>query len=68
LAGHKPEHYAKSEAIMESLKDSYTPKFKKLIHLKKKREAKERREFTLERRLKNKIIGQEPAIATVASG
>lgn len=36
--------------------------------LAREKEAEEKRKFPLELRLKEKIIGQEAAIATVASG
>jgi ATP-dependent Clp protease ATP-binding subunit ClpB len=36
--------------------------------MKKKREAEERRKFPLEQRLKQRIVGQEGPITTVASG
>jgi hypothetical protein len=36
--------------------------------LKKKKEAEERRKFPLEQRLKQKIVGQEGPISTVAAG
>lgn len=50
---------------MKRLIESYATKYE---DLKKEREAEERRKFPLELRLKEKIIGQEAAIATVASG
>ena len=50
---------------MKTLIESYTTKYE---DLKKEKEAEERRKFPLELRLKEKIIGQEAAIATVASG
>jgi len=37
-------------------------------NIKKKRELEERKRFPLEKRLKEKIVGQENAIKVVASG
>lgn len=50
---------------MKTLIESYTLKYEEL---KKEKEVEEKRKFPLELRLKEKIIGQEAAIATVASG
>lgn len=64
LAGHKPVDYANSDA-MKQLIQSYATKYEDRM---KEKEAEEKRRFPLELRLKEKIIGQEAAIATVASG
>lgn len=63
VAGHKPVDYANSTA-MKQLIESYTTKYE---DLRKEQEAEEKRKFPLELRLKEKIIGQESAIGTVAS-
>ncbi|XP_060799404.1 mitochondrial disaggregase isoform X3 [Neoarius graeffei] len=61
--GHTPLSYAK-EGEMHTLLKEYEGKF---MEEQKKREVEERRRFPLEHRLKEHIIGQEGAIATVAS-
>lgn len=43
-------------------------RFLQVDELRKKREAEERRKFPLEQRLKQRIVGQEGPISTVASG
>ncbi|XP_057377244.1 mitochondrial disaggregase-like isoform X4 [Daphnia carinata] len=63
LSGHKPIDYANSDA-MKKLLESYIAKYEDLM---KEKAAEERRRYPLELRLKEKIIGQEAAIATVAS-
>ncbi|EFX86089.1 hypothetical protein DAPPUDRAFT_313073 [Daphnia pulex] len=63
LGGHKPIDYANSDAMRELL-ESYIIKYEDMV---KERAAEERRKYPLELRLKEKIIGQEAAIATVAS-
>ncbi|XP_058270087.1 mitochondrial disaggregase isoform X2 [Hemibagrus wyckioides] len=61
--GHTPLSYAK-EGEMHTLLKEREGKF---MEQQKQREAEERRRFPLEWRLKEHIIGQEGAIATVAS-
>ncbi|XP_026994645.2 caseinolytic peptidase B protein homolog [Tachysurus fulvidraco] len=61
--GHTPLSYAK-EGEMHTLLKEREEKFKEE---QKQREVEERRRFPLEYRLKEHIIGQEGAIATVAS-
>ncbi|XP_028913893.1 LOW QUALITY PROTEIN: caseinolytic peptidase B protein homolog [Ornithorhynchus anatinus] len=61
--GHTPLDYAREGEVMKLLKISET-KFQEEQH---KREAEERRRFPLEQRLKEHIIGQESAIATVGA-
>ncbi|KAK3561244.1 hypothetical protein QTP86_030592 [Hemibagrus guttatus] len=61
--GHTPLSYAK-EGEMHTLLNEHEGKF---MEQQKQREAEERRRFPLECRLKEHIIGQEGAIATVAS-
>ncbi|BET01516.1 AAA domain (Cdc48 subfamily) [Nesidiocoris tenuis] len=62
-SGHTPVALAK-DAEMKTLLESEVEKFQLA---EKEREAEERRKFPLEQRLKQFIIGQEAAIATVAS-
>ena len=64
LSGHKPADYSRSDA-MKKLLESYATKYENRM---KEREAEEKRKFPLEKRLKEKIIGQETAIAAVAAG
>ncbi|XP_022084480.1 caseinolytic peptidase B protein homolog isoform X2 [Acanthaster planci] len=61
--GHTPVQYAKS-ATMKELLQKHETDFK---ILEEQRAAEERRKYPLEQRLKEHIIGQEGAIATVAS-
>ncbi|XP_072170827.1 mitochondrial disaggregase-like [Diadema setosum] len=61
--GHKPVQYAKDNATKELLRE-YADKFKSI---QAERAAEERRRYPLEQRLKEHIIGQEGAIATVAA-
>ncbi|XP_038056781.1 caseinolytic peptidase B protein homolog isoform X2 [Patiria miniata] len=62
-SGHTPVQYAKSTVIKELLQ-KHEKDFKLL---EEQRSAEERRRYPLEQRLKEFIIGQEGAIATVAS-
>uniref|UniRef100_A0A4X2LYY2 ClpB family mitochondrial disaggregase n=1 Tax=Vombatus ursinus TaxID=29139 RepID=A0A4X2LYY2_VOMUR len=62
--GHTPMDYARDGEVMKLLKASET----KYQEKQRKREAEERRRFPLEQRLKEHIIGQESAIATVGAG
>ncbi|XP_040613659.1 caseinolytic peptidase B protein homolog isoform X3 [Mesocricetus auratus] len=61
--GHTPVDYAREGEVMKLLKTSET----KYMEKQRKREAEERRRFPLEQRLKEHIIGQESAIATVGA-
>ncbi|XP_030745726.1 caseinolytic peptidase B protein homolog isoform X2 [Sitophilus oryzae] len=61
-AGHKAVLYAKEGPIKELLEQK-TEKFEELL---RQKEVEERRKFPLEDRLKQYIVGQEAAIATVA--
>ncbi|XP_071786928.1 mitochondrial disaggregase-like [Asterias amurensis] len=61
--GHIPVQYAKS-VVMKELLQNHEKDFK---ILEEQRAAEERRRFPLEQRLKEFIIGQEGAIAMVAS-
>ncbi|XP_051048356.1 caseinolytic peptidase B protein homolog isoform X2 [Phodopus roborovskii] len=61
--GHTPLDYAREGEVMKLLKTSET----KYMEKQRKREAEERRRFPLEQRLKEHIIGQESAIATVGA-
>ncbi|XP_041358486.1 caseinolytic peptidase B protein homolog [Gigantopelta aegis] len=61
--GHKPIDYVRDSQIKDVLVE-YEKKFKKI---KSQKEAEERRKFPLELRLKERIIGQESAINTVAA-
>nr|XP_054754780.1 caseinolytic peptidase B protein homolog [Lytechinus pictus] len=61
--GHTPIQYAKGQAIKQLLEE-YDKKFS---DLQAKKAAEERRRFPLEQRLKEFIIGQDGAIATVAA-
>ncbi|XP_048217588.1 caseinolytic peptidase B protein homolog isoform X2 [Perognathus longimembris pacificus] len=61
--GHTPLDYAREGEVMKLLKSSET----KYMEKQRKREAEERRRFPLEQRLKEHIIGQESAIATVGA-
>ncbi|XP_053912711.1 caseinolytic peptidase B protein homolog isoform X4 [Cuculus canorus] len=61
--GHTPLDYAREEEIKNLLKASEI----KFQEEQRRREAEERRRFPLEQRLKEHIIGQESAIATVGA-
>ncbi|XP_065437913.1 mitochondrial disaggregase isoform X2 [Chrysemys picta bellii] len=61
--GHTPLDYARDGEVMKLLKASET----KFQEEQRKREIEERRRFPLEQRLKEHIIGQENAIATVGA-
>ncbi|GCC17456.1 hypothetical protein chiPu_0017560 [Chiloscyllium punctatum] len=61
--GHTPVDYAREGQIKTLLKEAEV----KYQEEQRKREAEERRRFPLEQRLKEHIIGQETAIATVAA-
>uniref|UniRef100_A0A8C3SXY6 Mitochondrial disaggregase n=1 Tax=Chelydra serpentina TaxID=8475 RepID=A0A8C3SXY6_CHESE len=61
--GHTPLDYARDGEVMKLLKASET----KFQEEQRKRELEERRRFPLEQRLKEHIIGQENAIATVGA-
>ncbi|XP_004480183.2 mitochondrial disaggregase isoform X1 [Dasypus novemcinctus] len=61
--GHTPMDYAREGEVMKLLRTSEA----KYQEKQRKREAEERRRFPLEQRLKEHIIGQENAIATVGA-
>ncbi|XP_038674399.1 caseinolytic peptidase B protein homolog [Scyliorhinus canicula] len=61
--GHTPVDYAREGEVKKLLKEAEV----KYQEQQRKREAEERRRFPLEQRLKEHIIGQETAIATVAA-
>ncbi|TKC35930.1 hypothetical protein EI555_003965 [Monodon monoceros] len=61
--GHTPLDYAREGEVMKLLRTSEA----KYREKQQKREAEERRRFPLEQRLKEHIIGQESAIATVGA-
>uniref|UniRef100_A0A4W2GV44 ClpB family mitochondrial disaggregase n=1 Tax=Bos indicus x Bos taurus TaxID=30522 RepID=A0A4W2GV44_BOBOX len=61
--GHTPLDYAREGEVMKLLRTSEI----KYQEKQRKREAEERRRFPLEQRLKEHIIGQESAIATVGA-
>lgn len=61
--GHTPLDYAREGEVMKLLKSSEI----KYQEKQRKREAEERRRFPLEQRLKEHIIGQESAIASVGA-
>ncbi|XP_072900443.1 mitochondrial disaggregase [Hemitrygon akajei] len=61
--GHTPVDYAREGEVKKLLKEAEV----KYQEQQRKREAEERRRFPLEQRLKQHIIGQETAIATVAA-
>ncbi|XP_036882169.2 mitochondrial disaggregase [Manis javanica] len=61
--GHTPLDYAREGEVMKLLKTSEA----KYQEKQRKWEAEERRRFPLEQRLKEHIIGQENAIATVGA-
>ncbi|KAM4789370.1 mitochondrial disaggregase isoform 3-T3 [Cyanocitta cristata] len=61
--GHTPLDYAREGEVMNLLRASEV-KFQEEQH---RREVEERRRFPLEQRLKEHIIGQESAIATVGA-
>lgn len=61
--GHTPLDYAREGEVMKALKTSAV----KLQEEQRKREIEERRRFPLEQRLREHIIGQENAIATVGA-
>ncbi|KAM6288621.1 mitochondrial disaggregase isoform 2-T2 [Spheniscus humboldti] len=62
--GHTPLDYAREGEVKSLLKASET----KFQEEQRRREVEERRRFPLEQRLKEHIIGQESAIATVGAG
>uniref|UniRef100_A0A674G876 ClpB family mitochondrial disaggregase n=1 Tax=Taeniopygia guttata TaxID=59729 RepID=A0A674G876_TAEGU len=62
--GHTPLDYAREGEVMNLLRASEA-KFQEEL---RRREVEERRRFPLEQRLKEHIIGQENAIATVGAG
>ncbi|KAM8821590.1 mitochondrial disaggregase [Eudromia elegans] len=61
--GHTPLDYAREGEVMKLLKASET----KFQEEQRRREMEERRRFPLEQRLREHIIGQESAIATVGA-
>ncbi|XP_054663562.1 caseinolytic peptidase B protein homolog isoform X2 [Grus americana] len=61
--GHTPLDYAREGEVMNLLKASET----KFQEEQRRKEVEERRRFPLEQRLKEHIIGQESAIATVGA-
>ncbi|KAM9319730.1 mitochondrial disaggregase [Gastrophryne carolinensis] len=61
--GHKPVDYAREGELKKMLKE-WEAKFQVQ---QQRRELEERRRFPLEQRLKEHIVGQESAIATVAA-
>ncbi|KAM9247917.1 mitochondrial disaggregase [Leptosomus discolor] len=61
--GHTPLDYAREGEVMNLLRASE----KKFQEEQRRREVEERRRFPLEQRLKEHIIGQESAIATVGA-
>ncbi|XP_012581025.1 PREDICTED: caseinolytic peptidase B protein homolog isoform X1 [Condylura cristata] len=61
--GHTPLDYAREGEVMKILRASEA----KYQEKQRKREAEERRRFPLEQRLREHIIGQENAIATVGA-
>ncbi|KAM9020769.1 mitochondrial disaggregase [Ara ararauna] len=61
--GHTPLDYARDGEVKDLLKAAET----KFQEEQRRREAEERRRFPLEQRLKEHIIGQESAIATVGA-
>ncbi|KAM6100497.1 mitochondrial disaggregase isoform 2-T2 [Theristicus caerulescens] len=61
--GHTPLDYAREGEVMSLLKASEA----KFQEEQRRREVEERRRFPLEQRLKEHIIGQESAIATVGA-
>uniref|UniRef100_A0A8C3CL48 Caseinolytic mitochondrial matrix peptidase chaperone subunit B n=1 Tax=Cairina moschata TaxID=8855 RepID=A0A8C3CL48_CAIMO len=61
--GHTPLDYAREGEVMNLLRASET----KFQEEQRRREIEERRRFPLEQRLKEHIIGQESAIATVGA-
>ncbi|XP_010212847.1 PREDICTED: caseinolytic peptidase B protein homolog, partial [Tinamus guttatus] len=61
--GHTPLDYAREGEVMKLLKASET----KFQEEQRRRELEERRRFPLEQRLREHIIGQESAIATVGA-
>ncbi|KAM7131106.1 mitochondrial disaggregase isoform 2-T2 [Ciconia maguari] len=61
--GHTPLDYAREGEVMSLLRASET----KFQEEQRRREVEERRRFPLEQRLKEHIIGQESAIATVGA-
>uniref|UniRef100_A0A8C8ZFH1 ClpB family mitochondrial disaggregase n=1 Tax=Prolemur simus TaxID=1328070 RepID=A0A8C8ZFH1_PROSS len=61
--GHTPLDYAREGEVMKLLRTSEA----KYLEKQRKHEAEERRRFPLEQRLKEHIIGQESAIATVGA-
>ena len=62
-SGHAPADYAKDDEMRQLLSAAG----QKLAAEQKAREAEERRRFPLEKRIKEKLVGQDGAIATVAS-
>ncbi|XP_054020837.1 caseinolytic peptidase B protein homolog [Dryobates pubescens] len=61
--GHTALDYAREGEVMNLLKASET----KFLEEQRRRELEERRRFPLEQRLKEHIVGQESAIATVGA-
>ncbi|XP_069129384.1 mitochondrial disaggregase-like [Argopecten irradians] len=61
--GHTPVEYAKSSVMKKAIQEA-TEKFKVI---QEQKAAEERRQFPLEQRLKEHIIGQDGAINTVAA-
>ncbi|OWF44229.1 caseinolytic peptidase B protein homolog [Mizuhopecten yessoensis] len=61
--GHTPVEYAKSSLMKKAIQEA-TEKFKVI---QEQKAAEERRQFPLEQRLKEHIIGQDGAINTVAA-
>lgn len=62
-AGHKAAEYTNDPRVQEIL-SQYSEKYEEIL---REKEAEERRLFPLEQRLKQHIVGQEGAIAIVAS-
>ena len=62
-SGHTPADYAKDDQMRRLLSAAE----QRLAAEQKARDAEERRRFPLEKRIKEKIVGQDGAIATVAS-
>ncbi|KAF4521273.1 hypothetical protein B566_EDAN008476 [Ephemera danica] len=63
-AGHPAVKYSEADSEVRTL---LTQAGDKAAELKRKKEAEERRKFPLEQRLKQKIVGQEGPISTVAA-
>ncbi|KAG1710428.1 Caseinolytic peptidase B [Nymphon striatum] len=62
-SGHTPMAYVKDTKLKQLISD-YSKKYADMLH---EQEAEERRRFPLEKRLKERIVGQEGAINIVAS-